>query len=68
MSHLPISSPNSAICIKKKEKRENLYLLLVSHSKGLRIALFVETSNADLTPICIYDQRLCLRSLSRGVA
>ena len=37
-----------------KEKRENLYLLLVSRSKGLRIAQLIETSNADPTPICIY--------------
>ena len=57
---MPISSPDSAMMytLCKKEKRENLYLLLVSHSKGSRIAQLIETSNADPTPICIYMTEL----------
>ena len=53
---LPISSPDSAVyvCLYIKEKRENLYLLLVSRIEALACAHLVETSNADPTPICIY--------------
>ena len=36
--------------------RESLYLLLVPHSKGSRIARLVETNNAESpTPIVLYN-------------